>query len=233
MHTYQVNAIIAEIFNSLLCLTTVNRLSLFCLESSLGASSDFVSDVISFSDSKSGKTSSNLTLLILAILFTSILACFVRLFAISHLRDSCNILEWKCVREVWKVYSESLNRRAKKDKTDKQWSAKHNTENFRLSKTSLLKNLGWTPVTGKVSGSCSTHNIHRVTFVVSHEWGKKGGIIVKTNWTYLQSSVTQIFPNGQPTHDCDHCIFDWLSDLYLTPTLAIFQLYRGASEFYY
>jgi hypothetical protein len=29
MHTYQVNAIIAEIFNSLLCLTTVNRLSLF------------------------------------------------------------------------------------------------------------------------------------------------------------------------------------------------------------
>jgi hypothetical protein len=73
-----------------------------------------------------------------------------------------------------------------------------------------------------VSSSCSISGTRRVTLVktpvISHEWGKKDGIVTTTNGTYPWSSVTQIFRNGRQCHDVGRKTFDVMT--YIIPSLC-------------
>jgi hypothetical protein len=60
-------------------------------------------------------------------------------------------------------------------KRKKQRSTKHYTENKRTTNIKPIKKREWTQVLHKVSSSCSTSGIRRVTNpVIKHEWGKNG-----------------------------------------------------------
>ncbi len=64
---------------------------------------------------------------------------------------------------------------------------------------------------GRVGSSYSTSCICRVCLVtnpvISHELGKDREVFT-TSGTYPWSFVTQIFHNGQPSHDCDRKTFE-------------------------
>jgi hypothetical protein len=69
---------------------------------------------------------------------------------------------------------------------------------------------------GGASSSCSTSGTRRVNLVsnpvISREWGKNREVFT-TIGTYPWSFVTQIFHNGQPSHDGDHnrCLMSAIS----------------------
>jgi hypothetical protein len=64
---------------------------------------------------------------------------------------------------------------------------------------------------GRVCGSCSTSDTHRVNLitnlVISHERGKDGKVLT-TSGTYMWSFVTQIFHSGQLSHGGDRKTFE-------------------------
>jgi hypothetical protein len=78
--------------------------------------------------------------------------------------------------------------------------------------TLLIKQVTRTPLkTGgelrfsrRVNSSCSTSGTRRVNLVtnpvIGHEWGKDREVFT-TSGTYSWTFVTQIFHNGQPSHD--------------------------------
>ena len=110
-------------------------------------------------------------------------------------------------RKFWryqKGYSEAqwkknrqCNSQEKKDKRTKwKWFTKHYREDKRVSTSNPTKNRGEFRCSERVSSSCSTSGIRRVTLfrtpMISHEWGKNQ-LVITTSGTYPWSFMTQTF----------------------------------------
>ena len=121
-----------------------------------------------------------------------------------------------CVWRVWRYQRGNQNSYIEEEQTtkwpkvkvqkDKQRSTKHtHTTKYRVTRTPL-KTGGELRCSGRISSFCSTSDTRRVNLitnpVISCEWGKDRKAFT-TSGTYPWSFVTQIFHNGQPSHDGD------------------------------
>ena len=98
-----------------------------------------------------------------------------------------------------------------KAQQDKQRSTKHTHKTRDRVTRTPLKTEGELICSGRVSSSCLTSDIRRVNLVtnpvISHELGK-GREVFTTSGIYPWSFVTQIFHNGQLSHDGDRKSFE-------------------------
>ena len=96
------------------------------------------------------------------------------------------------------------NGQKKKVQKDKQRSTKHTYKTKDRVTRTPLKIGGELRCSGRVSSSCSTSDTRRVNLVtnpvICHELGKDREVFTISG-TYPWSFVTQIFHNGQPSHD--------------------------------
>ena len=99
---------------------------------------------------------------------------------------------------------------------DKQRSTRHAYKTKDRVTRTPLKTGCELRCSGGASSSCSTSGTRRVNLVsnpvISREWGKNREVFT-TIGTYPWSFVTQIFHNGQPSHDGDHnrCLMSAIS----------------------
>ena len=124
-------------------------------------------------------------------------------------------------RRVWRYQRGNQNPYIEEEQTtqwpkekvqkDKQRSTKHTYKTKDRVTRTPLKSGGELRCSGRVSSSCSTSGTHHVNLiknpVISREWGKDREVFA-TNGTYPWSFVTQIFHNGQPSHDGNRKIFE-------------------------
>jgi hypothetical protein len=100
-------------------------------------------------------------------------------------------------------------RKSTKGQTTIYTNHTHKTKD-RVTRTPL-KTGGELRCSGRISSSCSTRGTRRVNLitnpVISHECGKNREVLT-TSGTYPWSFVTQIFHNGQPSHDGDRKTFE-------------------------
>ena len=116
--------------------------------------------------------------------------------------------------KIPKGQSESVYRRRTDNTIAKRKSTKGQTTIYktkdRVTRTPL-KTGGELRCSGRVSSSCSTCGTRRVNLVrnlvISREWGKDREVFT-TSGTCPWLFVTQIFHNGQPSHDSDRKIFE-------------------------
>ena len=138
-------------------------------------------------------------------------------------------------RRVWRYQRGNQNPYIEEEQTtqwpkekvqkDKQRSTKHAYKTKDRVTWTPLKFGGELGCSGRVSSSCSTSGTRRVNLitnpvhVISSEWGKDREVFT-TNGTYLWSFVTQIFHNGQPSHDCNRKIFEVMTSTLPKGTLG-------------
>ena len=104
-----------------------------------------------------------------------------------------------------------------KGQKDKQRSTKHTHKTKDRVTRTPLKAVGELRCSGRVSSSCSTSGTRRVNLftnpVISCELWKDREVLT-TSGTFPWSFVTQIFHNGQPSHDGDRKFSKWWLQLY-------------------
>jgi hypothetical protein len=128
------------------------------------------------------------------------------------------------IRRVWRYQRSNQNPYIEREQTtqwpkvkgqkDKQQSTKHTYKTRDRVTQTPLKTGDELRCSGRVGSSFYTSDTRRVNLVTnpvkSREWGKDRQVFT-TSGTYLWSFVTQIFHNGQPSHDGDCKTFEGMT----------------------